>query len=107
MQETMNDSPMSESGQQGADPTLSGACQCAKDGLTNCTAYLRENPWLGVAGGIVLGALVASLVKPAKPEPTAIESLRQMLDDALAKLPTQKEAGAAVCKVLKKLHVPV
>jgi hypothetical protein len=107
MQETMNDSPISESGQQGADSTPTSACQCAKDGLANCTAYLRENPWVGVAGGIVLGALVASLAKPAKPEPTALESLRQMLEDALEKLPTQKEAGAAVCKVLKKFHVPV
>jgi hypothetical protein len=104
----MNETTISETAEQnsGSSP-LATAARDGKAGLAACTSYLRENPWVGVAGGAVLGAVIVSLVKPPRHEPTPRESLRQLLDDTLAKLPSQKEAGTAVCNLLKKLHIPV
>jgi hypothetical protein len=103
----MNDFSSSESSPGTSGLTLSHASRQAKEGLSTCTAYVRENPWVGLAGAAVLGALIVSLVKPSSHKPTIVESLRHLFDDARDKLPTQKEAGSALCRVLKKLHLPV
>jgi hypothetical protein len=92
-----------DSGMQKADDIRSQV-QC---GIETATDYIRANPWVGVAGGLVLGAVVFALCKPAKPEPTTLDRLRDLLDEAYAKLPTKKEAKSAASCLLSKLHIPV
>jgi hypothetical protein len=103
----MKNPDISESSQDAAGAPLAKASHQARKSLSACKSYVRENPWVGLAGAAVLGALIVSLVRPPKHQPTAMESLRHWMENALDKIPNHKESGAALSKVLRKLHVPV
>ena len=103
----MNDQISNEFGEDTETPETQSLCKQAECGFGAATEYLRANPWVGVASGLILGAAVFALCKPAKPEPTTLERLRDLLDEAYAKLPTKKEAKSAASCLLNKLHIPV
>lgn len=64
------------------------------DVLASATDYVRANPWIALAGAVVIGGVIATLARP-KPEPRGIDALRELLEEGLAKLPTQKQVEAA------------
>jgi len=72
------------------------AQDCAKDALTTATDYIRANPWIAVAGAAVAGGVLAALAKPAKAPPSKLDAVREWMDEAYAKLPSQKQVQAAV-----------
>lgn len=103
----MKDEPTSETADESAPSHTTDVRKNLEGALGSTTQFLRDNPWVGVAGGLLLGAALITLAKPAKPEPTNLEKLRDMLDDVYAKLPTKKEAKSAMSCLLNKLHLPV
>jgi len=92
---------------------LTQAQELAKDALTGATDYIRAHPWLAVAGGAVLGGLIAALSRP-KPDPGKLDAVREWLDEAYARLPDQGDLRSAAestgipCllkKLRKSLHI--
>lgn len=67
-----------------------------QDALSATANYIRANPWVAVAGAAVLGGVVAVLSRSSKPEPNSLEAVRDWLDDAYAKLPSQKQVESMV-----------
>ena len=96
----------SPAGQEDKPQALRQARQQVEDGLESATEYLRNNPWIGVLGGVVIGGILIGLSRSPKPEPTNLEKLRDLLEEAYAKLPTKKEAKSALNCLLTKLHIP-
>jgi hypothetical protein len=103
----MNEETPSNSPAESDNCEVGKSCDKIKDSFTCATDYLRRNPWVGVAAGVVIGAAVFACTKCSKPEPTNLEKLRALLDDMYAKLPSKKEAKSAVDCLLNKLHIPV
>lgn len=72
----------------------------ARSGLQDAVAatadYIRANPWVAVAGAAVIGGVVAGLSKPCKREPHTLDAVRDWLDEAYAKLPSQKQVETMV-----------
>ena len=101
----MKNFDISESGQEAPSAMLSETSRQAREGLATCTTYVRENPWVGLAGAAMLGALVVSVIRPSRHKPTALESIRHWVENAREKMPAPKETTFG--KVLRKLHVSV
>ncbi len=70
---------------------LAQAQSGAQDALSAATEYIRANPWVAVAGAAVLGGVIAVLSKSSKPEPRNLDAVRDWLDEAYSKLPSQKQ----------------
>lgn len=85
----------------------------AKDALSAVADYTRANPWIAIAGAAVLGGVLVALTKPHRKPVSRWDAVRDWLDDAYAKLPSQKQVQSAVeasgvpdflGQVRKKLH---
>jgi len=63
--------------------------------LSTATGYIRDNPWVAVAGAAVIGGIVAVALRQSKPEPGKLEVVRDWLEEAYAKLPSQKQVRSA------------
>jgi hypothetical protein len=63
--------------------------------LSTATDYIRDNPWVAVAGAAVIGGIVAVALRQSKPEPRKLEVVRDWLEDAYAKLPSKKQMRSA------------
>ncbi len=68
----------------------------AKDALTVVADYARANPWVAIAGAALIGGVVVALSKPSRKPPSRFEVVREWLDEAYAKLPSQKQVQSAV-----------
>lgn len=89
-----------------AHERLRTARGAARDALTATADYIRANPWVTVAGAAVIGGVIAVLARPGRPEPRKFEVVRGWLDDACAKLPSQRQVQSAVdhCGVTKAVR---
>ena len=58
----------------------------AQDALGAAESYIRQNPWLGVAGAVVVGAAVAALLPRPEREPDRVGAVRDWLGDTYAKV---------------------
>jgi len=85
----------------------------ATDALSAVADYARENPWVAIAGAAVLGGVLVALAKPNRPK-SRTDALRDWLDEAYAKLPSQKQVQSIVddsgvpdflAQLKKKLHL--
>lgn len=85
-----------------------------RGGLVTATEYIRANPWVAVAGAAVIGGIVAVALRQSKPESGKLEVVRDWLEDAYAKLPSQKQVRSAaeasgipgfLESLLKALHI--
>jgi len=85
----------------------------AKDALSAVADYTRANPWIAIAGAAVLGGVVVALTKPARKPASRLDVVRDWLDEAYAKLPSQKQVQSVVeasgvpdffSQLRKKLH---
>lgn len=104
----MNEESPSDTGNEPENCEIADISKKLQGSFHTATDYLRENPWIGVAAGALIGAAVFACAKCSKqPEPTNLEKLRDLLDDMYAKLPSKKEAKSAVSCLLNKLHIPV
>jgi hypothetical protein len=74
---------------------LARAQEQVRGGLTTATEYIRANPWVAVAGAAVIGGIVAVALRQSKPEPGKLEVVRDWLEDAYAKIPSQKQVRSA------------
>jgi len=63
--------------------------------LSTATGYIRDNPWVAVAGAAVIGGIIAVALRQSKPEPGKLEVVRDWLEEAYAKLPSQKQVRSA------------
>jgi hypothetical protein len=93
---------------------LQAATSGAKDGIAAATEYIRANPWVAVAGAAVIGGVITALSRSHKSDTSKLDAVREWLDDAYAKLPSQKQvqemadsAGVSdfLKQVGKKLHI--
>ena len=87
---------------------LARAQDGAQDALGAATEYIKANPWVAVAGAALIGGAVAALLRPKKPSGPDLNSLRDWLGDAYAKLPSREDVQEVVKssgaqKVLKQL----
>jgi len=104
----MNEESPSNSANESEHCEIADVSKKLQGSFHTATNYLRENPWIGVAAGAVIGAAIFACAKTTKqPEPTNLDKLRDLLDDVYAKLPSKKEAKSAVNSLLNKLHIPV
>lgn len=104
----MNEESPSNSANESESCEIADVSKKIQGSFQTATDYLKENPWIGVAAGVLVGAAVFACAKGSKqPEPTNLEKLRDLLDDMYAKLPSKKEAKSAVNCLLNKLHIPV
>lgn len=84
---------------------LTTARETAEDALAAATDYVRNNPWVAVAGAAVLGGVIVALARPSRPASPNLDAVRDFLDDTYAKLPSRKEARSGLNGLLKKLHL--
>lgn len=93
---------------------LAQAQDGARDALTAVADYARANPWVAIAGAAVLGGVVVALSKPGRKPPSRLDVVRDWLDEAYAKLPSQRQVQSAVetsgvpdflNQLKKKLHL--
>ena len=75
---------------------LAQAQEGAKDVLAAVADYARANPWIALAGAAVIGGVVVALSKPCQRTPSRRDAVRDWLDEAYAKLPSQKQVQAVV-----------
>ena len=103
----MNEESPSNSAEKSETCEIADVSKTLQSSFNAATDYLRQNPWIGVAAGVLIGAAVFTCARSSKPEPTNLEKLRDLMDDMYAKLPSKKEAKSAVNCLLNKLHIPV
>lgn len=103
----MNEEFASTSADQPANPFPADLGKKVESGVESLTDYLKENPWVGVLGGLVFGAVLVTIAKNPQPEPTNLEKLRSLLEETYARLPSKKDAKSAMNCLLDKLHLPV
>ncbi len=84
-------SPVIDDLKQGGQEALEQTRAKAGTALEATSDYIRANPWVAVAGAVVLGGVLGALLKPSREEPTKSEVVRGWLDEAYAKLPSQKQ----------------
>lgn len=94
--------------------TLNDLKQGARVGFDGATEFVRANPWVAVGIAVVAGGLLAVLSRPSKPKPKNMDLIREWLEEARTKLPSQKQLQSAAdntcapsfLKALgKKLHL--
>ena len=86
----------------------------ANDALTATTQYIKDNPWLAIAGAAAIGGALVALSRPGhSSHRSKSDAIRQWLDDAYSRLPSQGDVRSAAKssglsklaqKVSKALH---
>lgn len=76
--------------------TLRVAQEGAEDALSAVTGYIRANPWMAVGAAALIGGAIAAISKHRAEPPSRIDAVRDWLDEAYAKLPSQKQVQATV-----------
>jgi hypothetical protein len=85
----------------------------AQDAVSATARYVRAHPWIAVAGAAVVGGAICALTKHGRPQPKNFKVAKKWLDEAYAKLPSQKQVQAVaesaglpdfLKQLQKKLH---
>ena len=109
VEETPSIHEMTEMGRE----KLAQAQTGAKDVLSAVANYARANPWVVIAGAAIIGGAVVALTRSSRSE-SRMDVVRDWLDEAYAKLPSQKQVQAVVetsgvsdflTQFKKKLHL--
>jgi hypothetical protein len=91
VEETPSIHEMTEKGRE----KLAQAQTGAGDALSSVADYTRANPWVAIAGAAIIGGVVVALSKSRK-SVSRMNVVRDWLDEAYAKLPSQKQVQSAV-----------
>lgn len=87
-------SPISDLADKGNE-VLEQTQDKAADALSSVAEYVRANPWVALAGAAIVGGVIVALSRPKQPEHPNLDSLREWLDEAVAKLPSKKQIRKA------------
>lgn len=68
----------------------------ANDGLQLASDYIRSNPWTAVGIAAAAGLVISVLANRPKPRNQNIKAVREWLEDAYAKIPSEKQVRSAV-----------
>jgi len=109
VEETPSIHEMTEIGREKLAQAQSGA----KDALSAVADYARKNPWIAIGGAALIGGAFVALTRSGKPA-SRRDIIRSWLDEAYAKLPSQKQVQSVVetsglpdfvGQLKKKLHL--
>lgn len=85
----------------------------ANDALSATTKYIKDNPWLAVAGAAALGGALIAFARPGRSHHNNGDAIRHWLEEAYARIPSQRDIQSAAKssglsklaqKVSKALH---
>jgi hypothetical protein len=68
----------------------------ANDGLQAAKEYVRANPWTAVGIAAAAGVLIAVAAKRPQPKTQKLDAIKEWLEDAYAKIPSEKQIRSVV-----------
>lgn len=74
---------------------LAQARDGTNDALSVTAKYIKDNPWLAVAGAAALGGALVAFSRPAKSRPSNGDAIRHWLEEAYAHIPSQRDIQSA------------